>query len=110
MSRKIRYPNNPLVRLRAELSANGQKMTRRMFAERYGFSVDSLKAIETGKYKINNIAHELCKKIGIEVNSLTSNARVFKSWDGSTFSIMTLPPPMGYCAYCGHIATEGEQS
>lgn len=68
-------------------------MTRRMFAERYGFSFDSITAIEQGKYRITReMAQRLSKATGVSSASLLMNQNPLRAWDGSIFNNKTGKP------------------
>jgi hypothetical protein len=60
MGRASKNPNHPITRLRKILSGDGSEVTREIFSERTGIPLGSVKAIETGVYKLSP---ELAKKV-----------------------------------------------
>jgi hypothetical protein len=92
MPRKPKDPNNPITKLRRQLSTSNQPLTRQMFAERYGFSADTLKALETGKYKLSpRIAVKIGVAVGVDARSLLKNEDPFLTWKGQPVTPDTKP-------------------
>lgn len=54
MGRPAKNPANPLTRLRKALSTPTQEMTRAIFSKKVGIPEATIKAIETGKFKISD--------------------------------------------------------
>src|SRR5215831_13459826 len=54
MGRPAKNPEHPLTRLRRALSTPTQEMTRALFSKKVGISEATIKAIETGKFKISD--------------------------------------------------------
>jgi hypothetical protein len=53
MGRPAKNPEHPLTRLRKALSTPTQEMTRTLFSKKVGIPEPTIKAIETGKFKIS---------------------------------------------------------
>jgi hypothetical protein len=53
MGRPAKNPDHPLTRLRKVLSTPNQEMTRTLFSKKVGIPEATIKAIETGKFKIS---------------------------------------------------------
>jgi transcriptional regulator with XRE-family HTH domain len=93
MPRQPKDPENSLTRLRAALSSEHSKMTRKLFAKRYGFSLDSITAIERGTYRLTReMAQRIEAATGVSVGSLILNSTPLRAWNGSVFSSETRPP------------------
>jgi hypothetical protein len=54
MGRPAKNPEHPLTRLREALSTPNQQMTRALFSKKVGIPEATIKAIETGKFKISD--------------------------------------------------------
>src|SRR5215831_7355654 len=54
MGRPAKNPEHPLTRLRKALSTPSQEMTRALFSKRVGIPESTIKAIETGKFKLSD--------------------------------------------------------
>ena len=54
MGRPAKNPEHPLTRLRKVLSTSNQEMTRARFSKKVGIPEATIKAIETGKFKISD--------------------------------------------------------
>jgi DNA-binding XRE family transcriptional regulator len=54
MGRPAKNPEHPLTRLRKALSTPTQEMTRAIFSKKVGIPEATIKAIETGKFKISD--------------------------------------------------------
>lgn len=92
MGRPSKNPDHPITRLRQALSTDTYEMTREAFAKRYGFSAPSIKAIETGKYKLTpEVAARISAATGVLAQSLLENHDPLLAWDGKTFTAKTEP-------------------
>jgi hypothetical protein len=92
MPRKPKDPNNPITRLRRQLSSLNQPFTRQMFADRYGFSVETLKALETGRYKLSQgVAIKIAVAVGVDAQSLLENQDPLLDWVGQPVTPDTKP-------------------
>jgi hypothetical protein len=93
MPRLPKNPDHPLTRLRKILSTPNRTVTRRRFAERYGFSLDSVTAIERGIYRLGMpMARRIQESTGVSAGSLIRGEDPLRAWDGSTFTAETRPP------------------
>jgi DNA-binding XRE family transcriptional regulator len=54
MGRPAKNPEHPLTRLRKALSTSAQEMTRALFSKKVGIPEPTIKAIETGKFKLSD--------------------------------------------------------
>jgi DNA-binding XRE family transcriptional regulator len=54
LGRPAKNPEHPLTRLRKALSTPTQEMTRALFSKRVGIPEPTIKAIETGKFKLSD--------------------------------------------------------
>jgi DNA-binding XRE family transcriptional regulator len=54
MGRPAKNPEHPLTKLRKALSTPSQQMTRALFSKKVGIPETTIKAIETGKFKISD--------------------------------------------------------
>src|SRR5215469_11875281 len=54
MGRPAKNPEHPLTKLRKALSTPSQEMTRALFSKRVGIPEATIKAIETGKFKLSD--------------------------------------------------------
>ena len=54
MGRPAKNPDHPLTRLRKALSTRTQEMTRALFSKKVGIPEPTIKAIETGKFKLSD--------------------------------------------------------
>jgi hypothetical protein len=87
-----------VTRLRAALSTETFKLTRELFAKRYGFSLNSIRAIERGKYRLSReMAQRIELATGVSAASLLLNKGPLEAWDGTAFTKETGPPsrPIG---------------
>jgi DNA-binding XRE family transcriptional regulator len=92
MSRTSKDPNHPITKLRRQLSTHSQPLTRQMFAERYGFSAETLKALETGKYKLSpRVALKIAVAVGVDARSLLKNENPLLTWKGQPVTPETKP-------------------
>jgi DNA-binding XRE family transcriptional regulator len=92
MPRTPKDPNNPITRLRRQLSVPNQPFTREMFAQRYGFSVETLKALETGRYKLSGrVAIKIGVAVGVDANSLLKREDPLLDWNGHPVTPDTKP-------------------
>ena len=92
MSRRPKDPNNPITKLRRQLSGPNQQLTREMFAKRYGFSVETLKALETGRYRLTpDFAMKIGVAVGVDANSLLENRDPLVDWHGNPITPETQP-------------------
>jgi DNA-binding XRE family transcriptional regulator len=92
MPRTPKDPNNPITKLRRQLSTANQPLTRQMFAERYGFSAETLKALETGRYKLTNgVAMKIGVAVGVDISSLLKNQDPLLDWNGQPVTPNTKP-------------------
>jgi hypothetical protein len=93
MPRLPKNPDHPLTRLRKILSTPTFTVTRRHFAEHYGFSLDSVTAIERGIYRLGMpMARRIQESTGVSAGSLILGEDPLRAWDGSTFTAETRPP------------------
>jgi hypothetical protein len=93
MPRSPKYPDNPVTRLRAALSTETFKLTRVLFAKRCGLSLDSLTAVERGKYRLSReMAQRLEFATGVSAASLILNSKPLMAWNGTVFNAETTPP------------------
>jgi plasmid maintenance system antidote protein VapI len=94
MGRPSKNPDHPITRLRRALSTDTYEMTREAFAKRYGFSAPSIKAIETGMYKLTpEVAARISAATGVSAKSLLNKEYPLKAWNGEEFTSHTQPPP-----------------
>jgi DNA-binding XRE family transcriptional regulator len=92
MPRRPKDPNNPITKLRRQLSSTNQPLTRQMFAKRYGFSAETLKALETGRYKLSHgVAVKIAVAVGVDVDSLLKNQDPLLDWNGNPITPETKP-------------------
>jgi DNA-binding XRE family transcriptional regulator len=92
MSRNPKDPNNPIAKLRRQLSTPNQPLTRQIFAARYGFSAESLKALETGKYKLSpRVALKIAVAVGVDARSLLKGEDPLLTWKGQPVTPDTKP-------------------
>jgi hypothetical protein len=92
MPRKPKDPNNPITKLRRQLSSSTVQLTREMFAKRYGFSVETLKALETGRYRLSeDFAIRIGVAVGVDPNSLLENRDPLVDWHGNPITPETEP-------------------
>jgi hypothetical protein len=92
MPRKPKDPNNPVTKLRRQLSTPNQPLTRDMFAKRYGFSVETLKALETGRYRLTrDFAIKVGVAVGVDPISLLENRDPLVDWHGKPITSETKP-------------------
>jgi hypothetical protein len=63
-----------------------------MFAQRYGFSVETLKALETGRYKLSQgVALKIAVAVGVDAKSLLDNQEPLLDWEGQRVTPDTKP-------------------
>jgi hypothetical protein len=75
------------------LSTPTLTVTRRRFSERYGFSLDSVTAIERGTYRLGMpMARRIQQLTGVSAGSLIRGDDPLCAWDGSMFTAETRPP------------------
>jgi hypothetical protein len=92
MPRRPKDPNNPITKLRRQLSGPNQQLTREMFAKRYAFSVETLKALETGRYRLTqDFAMKIAVAVGVDANSLLENRDPLVDWHGNPITPETEP-------------------
>jgi len=92
MPRKPKDPNNPITKLRRHLSSPSQPLTRDMFAKRYGFSVETLKALETGRYRLTRgFAIKIGVAVGVDPSCLLENRDPLVDWNGDPITPETKP-------------------
>jgi DNA-binding XRE family transcriptional regulator len=92
MPRAPKNPNNPITRLRRQLSSPSQPFTRQMFADRYGFSVETLKAVETGRYRLTvEFAIKISVAVGVSASCLLANGDPLVDWHGNPITSETKP-------------------
>jgi DNA-binding XRE family transcriptional regulator len=92
MPRTPKDPNNPITKLRRQLSSSNQLLTREMFAKRYGFSPETLKALETGRYRLTQaFAIKIGVAVGVDPNSLLENRDPLVDWHGNPITPQTEP-------------------
>jgi DNA-binding XRE family transcriptional regulator len=85
-------PNNPITKLRRQLSRPTQSLTREMFAKRYGFSVETLKALETGRYRLTrSFAIKIGVAVGVDPSCLLENRDPLVDWHGKPITSETKP-------------------
>ena len=85
-------PNNPITKLRRQLSRPNQSLTREMFAKRYGFSVETLKALETGRYRLTrSFAIKIGVAVGVDPSCLLENRDPLVDWNGDPITPETKP-------------------
>jgi hypothetical protein len=69
--RKPKDENHPLTRLRKILSEDGTEVTRELFAKRTGIPSGSIKALETGLYRLSPaLAKKITFATGVNTNSI----------------------------------------
>ena len=92
MPRRPKDPNNPITKLRRQLSSSNQQLTREMFAKRYGFSVETLKALETDRYRLTqDFAIKIGVAVGVDPNSMLENRDPLVDWHGNPITPETVP-------------------
>jgi DNA-binding XRE family transcriptional regulator len=92
MPRRPKDPNNPITKLRRQLSNPNQPLTRQMFADRYGFSAETLKALETDRYKLSqDVALKIAVAVGVDAKSLLGNQEPLLDWNGQPVTPDTKP-------------------
>ena len=92
MPRRPKDPNNPITKLRRQLSSSNQHLTREMFAKRYDFSAETLKALETGRYRLTrDFAIKIGVAVGVDPNSLLENRDPLVDWHGNPITPETEP-------------------
>jgi hypothetical protein len=63
-----------------------------MFADRYGFSAETLKALETGLYKLSTaVAIKIAVEVGVDSASLLANQDPLLDWEGQPVTPDTKP-------------------
>ena len=92
MPRTPKNPNNPITKLRRQLSSQNQPLTREMFAKRYGFSAESVKALETGRYQLTEeFAIKIAIAVGVDASCLLENRDPMVDWHGNPITPETKP-------------------
>jgi hypothetical protein len=92
MPRTPKDPNNPITKLRRQLSTPHQAVTRQMFGKHYGFSAETLKALETGRYKLSErVALKIAVAVGVDADSLLKNQDPLLDWHGNPVTPNTKP-------------------
>jgi DNA-binding XRE family transcriptional regulator len=72
MGRPAKNPANPLTRLRKALSTPTQEMTRAIFSKKVGIPEATIKALETGKFKLSDKnAAQIAAAITVDPKCLT---------------------------------------
>jgi hypothetical protein len=68
-------------------------MTRKRFCEKYGFPLDSITALERGKYSLNReMAQRIASATGVSFGSLLLNQTPLLDWNNSPVTPATRPP------------------
>jgi len=87
MGRPNKNPDNALVRLRAALSTESHEVTRQDLSKRTGIPYQSLRDIETGKYKMTRaIALQIAYATGASAESLWRNEMPLLDMAGNELS------------------------
>jgi transcriptional regulator with XRE-family HTH domain len=83
MPRRPANPNNPVTKLRAQLSAPDRpQLSRREFAKRYGFSWATIKDLEQGKFRLSkDMAQRMAAVTGVDFGSLLTNESPLLAWN-----------------------------
>jgi plasmid maintenance system antidote protein VapI len=93
MPRKAKNPQNVVTRLREALSTPNHTVTRELFCKRYGFSPDSIRALERGTYRLTpEMAQRIAAVTGVATASLILDQNPLRAWDGSVFGPDSRPP------------------
>jgi DNA-binding XRE family transcriptional regulator len=75
MGRPAKNPEHPLTRLRKALSTPTQEMTRALFSKKVGIPEATIKAIETGKFKISDKnAAQIASVTGVDPKCLMDSS------------------------------------
>jgi hypothetical protein len=100
--RRPKDPNNVITRLREALSSPTFSVTRECFCARYGFSLDSITALERGTYRLTReMAQRIALATGVSSASLLLNSaspllnrhrQPLLDWDNKPVTSETKPP------------------
>jgi hypothetical protein len=98
MGRPAKYPEHPLTRLRKALSTPTQEMTRALFSKKVGIPEATIKAIETGKFKLSDKnAAQIASVTKVHPRCLTDPSLPITDYMGVRFQGVRKP----FAAYFG---------